>query len=47
MTQQQEWREAALVLDEYLGFDEWKLIDEDPYYDWKLVKKVSQRQYFH
>lgn len=35
-----EWKEAALALDEYLGFDEWKAIDEDPYYDWRLVRKV-------
>jgi len=28
------------VLDEYLGFDSWKQTDEDPFYDWKLVKKV-------
>ena len=25
-----------------MHFDEWKLIDEDLYYDWKLVRKVSQ-----
>ncbi|THH28944.1 hypothetical protein EUX98_g5239 [Antrodiella citrinella] len=36
----QEWKDAALVLDDYLGFNEWKIGDEDPYYDWKLVKKV-------
>jgi hypothetical protein len=36
----QEWKEAAERLDEYLRFNEWKKIDEDPYYDWKLVKKV-------
>lgn len=36
----EEWKEAALELDKYLGFDEWKRVDEDPYYDWKLVRKV-------
>lgn len=36
----QEWKEAAIALDEYLHFDEWKTVDEDPYYDWKLVRKV-------
>ncbi|KAI0761733.1 hypothetical protein BC629DRAFT_1726055 [Irpex lacteus] len=35
-----EWKDAALALDEYLHFDEWKTIDEDSYYDWKLVRKV-------
>ncbi|EMD40725.1 hypothetical protein CERSUDRAFT_111304 [Gelatoporia subvermispora B] len=38
----EEWKEAALVLDKYLGFNDWKKIDEDPYYDWKLVRKVRQ-----
>lgn len=36
----QEWKDAAMALDEYLHFDEWKTVDEDPYYDWKLVRKV-------
>lgn len=36
----QEWKDAATILDEYLHFDEWKKVDEDPYYDWRLVKKV-------
>ncbi|KAI0092473.1 acyl transferase/acyl hydrolase/lysophospholipase [Irpex rosettiformis] len=36
----QEWKDAALALDEYLHFDEWKTVDEDSYYDWKLVRKV-------
>ncbi|KAH7343803.1 acyl transferase/acyl hydrolase/lysophospholipase [Rhizoctonia solani] len=36
----EEWKEAARVMDEYLGFEEWKQDDEDPYYDWTLVKKV-------
>ncbi|RPD67155.1 patatin-domain-containing protein [Lentinus tigrinus ALCF2SS1-7] len=38
----QEWKDAALALDEYMHFDEWKLIDEDMYYDWKLVRKVRR-----
>lgn len=29
-----------MALDEYLHFDEWKTVDDDPYYDWKLVRKV-------
>ncbi|KAG6899447.1 hypothetical protein C0993_010284 [Termitomyces sp. T159_Od127] len=36
----QEWKEAAVILDEYLHFHEWKSIDEDSFYDWKLVKKA-------
>ncbi|KAI0796662.1 acyl transferase/acyl hydrolase/lysophospholipase [Abortiporus biennis] len=36
----QEWKDAALVLDDYMHFDEWKVVDEDPFYDWKLVRKV-------
>ncbi|KAI5124810.1 hypothetical protein M0805_005441 [Coniferiporia weirii] len=36
----EEWKETAGALDEYLGFDEWKAIDEDPFYDWSLVRKV-------
>ena len=39
-TTYEEWKAAALELDHYLGFDDWKGIDEDPYYDWRLVKKV-------
>ena len=36
----QEWKDATRPLDEFLGFDEWKAIDEDPFYDWRLVRKV-------
>ncbi|KAG5351312.1 hypothetical protein C0989_007013 [Termitomyces sp. Mn162] len=36
----QEWKEAAVILDEYLHFHEWKTIDEDTFYDWNLVKKT-------
>ncbi|KNZ74447.1 Patatin-like phospholipase domain-containing protein [Termitomyces sp. J132] len=38
----QEWKEAAVILDEYLHFHEWKTIDEDTFYDWNLVKKVRR-----
>lgn len=31
-------------MDEYLHFDEWKTVEEDPYYDWKLVRKVRESQ---
>ena len=41
----EEWREAALALDKYLGFDEWKGIEDDPYYDWRLVRKVLKSMY--
>ena len=23
-----------------MKFDEWKTVDEDPFYDWRLVRKV-------
>ena len=35
-----QWKETALELDEYLGFDEWKRVDDDSFYDWRLVRKV-------
>ncbi|KAF9453064.1 patatin-domain-containing protein [Macrolepiota fuliginosa MF-IS2] len=38
----EEWKEAAKELDRYLNFDEWKKIDEDAFYDWKLVRKVRR-----
>jgi hypothetical protein len=38
----EEWKKAAIVLDEYLGFQEWKKADEDPFYDWMLVRKVKR-----
>ncbi|PCH41001.1 patatin-domain-containing protein [Wolfiporia cocos MD-104 SS10] len=38
----QEWKDAALVLDDYMHFDEWKHTDEDPFYDWRLVRKVRR-----
>ncbi|KAG9104474.1 hypothetical protein FRC06_002130 [Ceratobasidium sp. 370] len=36
----EQWKDAARVMDDYLGFNEWKQEDEDAYYDWTLVKKV-------
>uniref|UniRef100_A0A8H8CJY3 Patatin-like phospholipase domain-containing protein n=1 Tax=Psilocybe cubensis TaxID=181762 RepID=A0A8H8CJY3_PSICU len=38
----EEWKSAAVTLDNYLGFDEWKNHDEDQYYDWMLVRKVKK-----
>ncbi|KAG8798557.1 hypothetical protein FRC16_007031, partial [Serendipita sp. 398] len=37
-----QWKEAASKLDEYLGFNTWKQEEEDPYYDYLLVKKVRR-----
>ncbi|KAJ7068307.1 patatin-domain-containing protein [Mycena amicta] len=37
-----EWKEAARVMDEYLHFDEWKKDDEDPFYDYKLLRRVHR-----
>ena len=28
------------MLDDFLDFDEWKQTDEDPFYDWRLIRKV-------
>ncbi|CCM01576.1 uncharacterized protein FIBRA_03636 [Fibroporia radiculosa] len=36
----QEWKDAALVLDDHLQFGEWKQTEEDPFYDWRLVRKT-------
>ncbi|XP_006460313.1 hypothetical protein AGABI2DRAFT_117271 [Agaricus bisporus var. bisporus H97] len=38
----EEWKEAAAEMDNHLQFDEWKKVDEDPFYDWKLVRKVKR-----
>ncbi|KAL0949527.1 hypothetical protein HGRIS_009578 [Hohenbuehelia grisea] len=38
----EEWIAAAKTLDEYLKFDEWKKVDEDTFYDWRLVRKVKR-----
>ena len=36
-----EWKGAARKLDRYLGFDEWKETDDDPYFDYILVGLTS------
>ncbi|KAI0068836.1 patatin-domain-containing protein [Artomyces pyxidatus] len=41
-TTYEEWKEAAEVLDEHLKYNDWKHVDEDPYYDWRLVRKVNR-----
>ncbi|KZP33022.1 patatin-like phospholipase domain-containing protein [Athelia psychrophila] len=38
----EEWKKTAAAMDEHLQFQEWKQIDEDPYYDWRLVRKVRR-----
>ncbi|KAI0320813.1 patatin-domain-containing protein [Amylostereum chailletii] len=38
----EEWKDAAAILDDYLGFNDWKKVDEDAFYDWKLVRKVKR-----
>ncbi|KAF8505953.1 patatin-domain-containing protein [Russula emetica] len=38
----EEWKDAAEVFDDFLYFDEWKRTDEDPFYDWRLIRKVKQ-----
>lgn len=38
----EQWVEAAETLDDFLDFDDWKRSDEDPYYDWRLIRKVKQ-----
>ncbi|TFY70167.1 hypothetical protein EVG20_g2838 [Dentipellis fragilis] len=41
-TSYQEWKDTAAVLDDYMHFNEWKSVEEDPFYDWRLVKKVKR-----
>ncbi|KAF9057597.1 acyl transferase/acyl hydrolase/lysophospholipase [Panaeolus papilionaceus] len=41
-TNYEEWKKAASDLDDFLDFQQWKRIDEDPYYDWMLVRKVKR-----
>ncbi|EJU06193.1 patatin-domain-containing protein [Dacryopinax primogenitus] len=43
----EEWKSAATMMDEYLDFNIWKHIDEDPYYDYQLVKKVRRSLRLH
>ncbi|EPQ59500.1 patatin-domain-containing protein [Gloeophyllum trabeum ATCC 11539] len=38
----EEWKQVALELDEYMRFNQWKTTDEDPFYDWRLVRKVRR-----
>ncbi|KAF8655297.1 hypothetical protein AX16_003196 [Volvariella volvacea WC 439] len=38
----EEWQEAATALDKFLQFDDWQRVDEDPFYDWKLIRKVKR-----
>ncbi|KAL7416743.1 acyl transferase/acyl hydrolase/lysophospholipase [Mrakia frigida] len=38
----EDWKEAAIEMDEFLGFDLWKTVDEDSHYDWSLVRKVRR-----
>lgn len=33
-----EWKRVAKQLDQHLGFEEWKDIDEDGYFDYHLVR---------
>lgn len=42
LTLAQEWKAAARDLDEYMGFNKWRTIDEDTFYDWKLIRKVQR-----
>lgn len=39
-TTAQEWRDIALELDSYLGYESWKCEDASGLYDWILIKKV-------
>lgn len=38
----EEWRNTATELDYALGFQEWKETDEDPKYDYPLIRKVRK-----
>jgi hypothetical protein len=31
-----------MMLDKYLLFNDWKKVDEDAFYDWKLLRKVNR-----
>lgn len=37
----EQWKATAKELDRYLGFDEWKEIEEDGYFDYALVRPHS------
>jgi hypothetical protein len=34
-----------MMLDKYLLFNDWKKVDEDAFYDWKLLRKVKKVPY--
>lgn len=34
-----------MMLDKYLMFNDWKKVDEDAFYDWKLLRKVKKVPY--
>ncbi|WVQ75039.1 hypothetical protein IAR50_004648 [Cryptococcus sp. DSM 104548] len=38
----EEWKVAALKLDEHMGFEDWKETEEDSYFDWTLVRRVKR-----
>ena len=38
-----EWKGGAKKLDGVLGFDEWKEADDDPYFDYILVRHLMAR----
>lgn len=38
----EQWKAAAKELDAYLGFDEWKEIEEDGYFDYSLVRARTE-----
>jgi hypothetical protein len=35
------------MLDKYLLFNDWKKVDEDAFYDWKLLRKVKKVPYIN
>ena len=37
----EEWVQAAKKLDAYLGFDDWKEVEEDSYFDHVLVCRAA------
>lgn len=37
----EEWVQAAKKLDTYLGFDDWKEVEEDSYFDHVLVCRAA------
>lgn len=39
----EEWKQTAKQLDQLLKFDDWKEIDEDGYFDFRLVSYAFKR----